>query len=363
MASDSRPAAPPAILAGLRPEHLYKAIGLVFLLALLYRYFTEITGTLLLLYAAAIMAVALNPIARKLPLGRTWVAALIGIAVLSTVGVLIYIGAPLLLAQIRDIAARAPEFEARFIQWSDYIRRSTGLNISLTQGGDQALRDFFGGVDGGAMLGRARGLLEVLFVPLIILFGGLFALANPNDRLLTPVLRSVPRSFRSDTRRIFELLGIRLLGWLKGVGIAMIGVGVLSYVAYRIIGVPNAFLLALLTGIFEFIPLVGPWIGGGAATLVAFTDDPTKGLYTAITALVIQQIEANVITPWAMSQQAEVHPLVTLFSLILFGSLFGFLGVLLALPLVILFWTVIEVLWVERAIDTDDDRIRPVVKE
>jgi predicted PurR-regulated permease PerM len=64
-----------------------------------------------------------------------------------------------------------------------------------------------------------------------------------------------------------------------------------------------------------------------------------------------------------MSQQAEVHPLVTLFSLILFGSLFGFLGVLLALPLVMLFWTVIEVLWVERAIDTDDDRIRPVVKE
>lgn len=363
MSSDSRQTAPTAILPGIRPEHLYKAIGLVFLFALLYRYFAELTETLLLLYAAAILAVALNPIARRMPLDRKWVAALIGIAVLGIVGVLIYIGAPLLLAQIRDIAARAPEFQARFVQWSEFVRRSTGLNIALFKGGDQVLNDFFGGVDGSAVIGRARGLLEVLFVPLIILFGGLFALANPNDRLLTPVLRSVSRGYRSDIRRIFELLGTRLLGWLKGVGIAMIGVGVLSYVAYLIIGVPNAFLLALLTGIFEFIPLVGPWIGGGAATLVALTDDPTKGLYTAIASLVIQQIEANVITPWAMSQQAEVHPLVTLFSLVLFGSLFGFLGVLLALPLVLLFWTIIEVLWVERAIDTEDDRIRPVVKE
>jgi predicted PurR-regulated permease PerM len=363
MSSDSPQIAPPTVLPGLRPKHLYKAIGLAFLLVLLYRYFAEITQTLLLLFAAAILAVALNPIARKLPLERKWVAALIGILVLGGVGVLIYIGAPLLLAQIRDIASRAPEFEARFRQWSDFIRQSTGLNISLMQGSNQTLRDFFGGVDGSAVVGRARGLLEALFIPLIILFGSLFALASPNDRLLTPVLRSVPRTLRSDIRRIFELLGTRLLGWLKGVGIAMIGVGVLSYVAYLIIGVPNAFLLALLTGIFEFIPLVGPWIGGGAATLVALTDDPTKGLYTAIASLIIQQIEANVITPWAMSQQAEVHPLVTLFSLILFGSLFGFLGVLLALPLVMLFWTLIEVLWVERAIDTDDDRIRPVVKE
>ncbi len=213
------------------------------------------------------------------------------------------------------------------------------------------------------MVGRARGLLEALFIPLIILFGGLFALANPNDRLLTPVLRSVPRTLRSDLRRIFELLGVRLLGWLKGVGIAMIGVGVLSYVAYLISWGSQRIPARAANRDLRVYPPGRPVDRRGAATLVAFTDDPTKGLYTAIAALAIQQIEANVITPWAMSQQAEVHPLVTLFSLILFGSLFGFLGVLLALPLVMLFWTVIEVLWVERAIDTDDDRIRPVVKE
>ena len=84
---------------------------------------------------------------------------------------------------------------------------------------------------------------------------------------------------------------------------------------------------------------------------------------TAIAALAIQQIEANVITPWAMAHNAEIHPFVTLFALVLFGSVFGFLGVLLALPLVLLVWTLVQVLWVERAIDTDRERIQPVVPE
>lgn len=357
----SSPPPPGVVVApGLRPQHLYKAIGLVFLLALIYQYFYQITQTLLLLYAAAILAVALNPLVRKLPLERKWIAALVGILILGVIGTVAYIGAPLLIAQVRDLAQRAPEFQARFQEWRDSIRQATGLNIPLIGSGGTS---FLAGLESQQVLGQARGLLEVLFVPLIILFGGLFALANPNDRLLTPVLRAVPRRLRSDFRRIFTLLGKRLLGWLKGIGVAMLGVGALSITAFYLIGVPNAVLLGLVNGIFEFIPLFGPWIGGIAATLVAFFDDPMKGLYTGLAALAIQQIEANVITPWAMSREAEIHPLVTLFSLVLFGTLFGFLGLLLAVPLVILFWTVIEVLWVERAIDTDDDRIRPVVRE
>ncbi|HET7275214.1 MAG TPA: AI-2E family transporter, partial [Longimicrobiaceae bacterium] len=111
------------------------------------------------------------------------------------------------------------------------------------------------------------------------------------------------------------------------------------------------------------VPLVGPWIGGAVATAVAFLDDPTKGLWTALAALAIQQVENNIIVPWAMSRAANVHPFVTLFALVLFGSLFGILGLLLSIPLVLFFWTVIEVLWVERAIDTDDDWIPDVVEE
>jgi predicted PurR-regulated permease PerM len=213
------------------------------------------------------------------------------------------------------------------------------------------------------MMGRAATFMEILFFPLILFFGGLFALANPNDRLLTPMMRVLPDGVRLAWYRIFQLLGDRLLGWAKGTATAMVAVAVLSITALLVIGVPNAVALGLFNGLVEFIPLFGPWIGGLTAVVVAFLDDPQKALWVAIAALAIQQIEANLITPWSMSRNAEVHPFVTLFALVLFGTLFGYLGILLALPLVILVWTIVQVLWVERAIDTDRERIAPVVSE
>jgi predicted PurR-regulated permease PerM len=96
---------------------------------------------------------------------------------------------------------------------------------------------------------------------------------------------------------------------------------------------------------------------------VAFLYDPALAAWTALAALGVQQFENNVIIPWAMSRGVHLHPLVTLFAVILFGSLFSALGVLLSLPLVILVWTVVQVLWVERTIGSAGERIRPVVQE
>jgi predicted PurR-regulated permease PerM len=357
---------PPQGAVYIRPEHLYKAAGLLFLLALLYRFFQEITYGLLLLYAAAIVAVLLNALVSRLPLQRKWVAAALGLLIVGGLGALLWLGIPALVSQVRNLVGRVPEFSALLRQVETWLRANTGLNVSLV---GPEVQEFFRNAflstsgEGSSLLGRASGLLEILFVPLLILFGGLFAVAKPNERLMTPVLRAVPRDRRPAYRRMLELLGVRLVGWLKGTLIAMVGVGVLSTIAYYLIGVPNALLLGLVAGLTEFIPLVGPWLGGGTATVVAFLEDPQLGLWTAVAALVIQQIEGNVITPWAMSQAAELHPFVTLFALIFFGSLFGFLGILLAIPLTLFFWTVIEVLWVERAIDTDEDAIAPVVEE
>ncbi|HEX8393141.1 MAG TPA: AI-2E family transporter [Longimicrobium sp.] len=343
----------------LRPQHLYRAVGLAFLLALLFRFFDEITQVFLLMYAAAIIAIGLNALRRLIPVQRKWLAAGIGLAVVGGFVAAVAFGAPLLLQQMRDMAGQGPAFTEQIKNMEGWLRENTGMNIKFPP----PQKMLAGLSPGGSVMGSAASLLEVLFIPLILFFGALFALATPNDRLLTPLLRIVPDDLRTAWYRIFQLLGERLLGWLKGVGIAMMGVGLLSVLAFWLIGVPNALLLGLFSGLTEFLPLVGPWLGGGAAVGVALMDDPTKGMWTAVAALAIQQIEANLITPWAMSRSAEIHPFVTLFALVLFGSVFGFLGILLALPLVMLVWTVVQVLWVERAIETDGERIANVVKE
>ena len=213
------------------------------------------------------------------------------------------------------------------------------------------------------MIGTARGLIEGLFLPLVLIMGALYATADPNRRLLTPLLRAVPATHRDSFRRLFELLGARLRAWVKGTLLSMLIVGVLVVIGLWAIGVPYALLLAVLSGLAEIVPLIGPWVAGAVVVGVAFLNDPTTALWAALLMLAIQQVESNLITPMVMAKVAEVHPFVTLFSLFLFATLFGFLGILLAIPLVLLIWTVVEVLWVDRALHAGDDAIEPVARE
>lgn len=346
------------------PEHLYKAVGLAFLAALFYRFFDEITRVLLTIYAAAILAVAFNIVVGLFPRQRRWTSAALGLLVLGAIGVTLWLGVPALADQLRGVADRVPDLEGRLQEWSAWLQQQTGLNVRIT---GERLQDyfqnFFGEMQGGEVLGRAWSLLDFLILPLLILVGGLYAVSGPNDRLLTPLLRVVPRNRRPAFRRVLELLGIRLRGWVAGTLISMLIVGVLTTITLHLLGAPYALLLGTLNGVLEFVPIVGPFVGGGTAVLVTFLDSPSLAAGVLIAVLAIQQLESNVITPIVMSKAAEVHPFITVFAIFLFGGLFGFLGILLALPLVLLLWTVVEVLWVERAIDTDEDTIEPVVHD
>jgi predicted PurR-regulated permease PerM len=369
-ASDRVPAdavRPPPSAGGVdvKREHVYKAAGLLFLLAIVLNFFEVFAEVLLLAYAAAILAVLFNAIVRRLPLQRKLTAAALGLVILATLGTLLWFGIPALIAQIRDLAGRAAEFEALLHGVENWLQATTGLNVSLVGPEARQLLQsmFMGGEAGTDMLARAQSLLGIIIFPLLILFGGLYAVGKPNEQLMSPLLRTVPRDRRLAFRRAIQLLGDRILGWVQGLLMSMAGVAILSFALYSLIGVPNALLLAVISGLLETIPILGPWIGGIVAVSVALLDDPTKALWTAIAALAIQQIENNVILPFAMSHTVKIHPFVTLFALLLFGGLFGFLGVLLSIPLVLLIATIVQVFWVERAIDTDEDTIVPVVEE
>ena len=150
---------------------------------------------------------------------------------------------------------------------------------------------------------------------------------------------------------------------MQAKALAMLAVGTLATVLFLLLGVPYALLLGVFNALTEFVPILGPWVGGLAAVIVAAVTDPTKGALTAIAVIIIQVTENAIITPLTMENRAKVHPFVTLLSLLLFGALFGFLGVLLAIPLVLLIWTVVEVFWVEARLHNDQADLEPVVEE
>ena len=348
----------------LRPEHLYKAVALLLMAALFYRFFDTLARVLLIVYAAAILAVAFNAVIRSLPVRRPLAVAALGVLSLLLLAAALWFGGGVLLRQLRGLAEAYPAMEQEMAGWGEKLRDRLGVDVEFA--GErlrQGARNFFGDLSGSDVAARAGGFLEAMTVPVLIFFGALFALAKPNEGLLVPLLRAIPESRRSSFRRVLELLGERLTGWIKGQIVSMTTIGVLATVAFTLIGIPYAFLLGAVNGIAEFVPIIGPWVGGIPAVIVAFLDEPMKGVWAAVAILAIQQLESQLITPLVMSKVADVHPFVTLFSIVLFGGLFGFLGILLALPLVLLVWTLIEVLWVDRAIHAGDDPVSPVVEE
>jgi predicted PurR-regulated permease PerM len=338
-------------------------LGLTLLaFALAVYFFDTLARTLLIGYAATIVAVALNTIVRRVPFERKLATTLVGGVLIVSLGAAAFVGGRLLLDQLQGLMTALPSIEATIQQWAEGFSRRTGIRIdALSHPVRETLAAITSG--GGGVLSRVRGLFGVLALALVVLFGGLFALAKPNDRLLVPFMRAVPVKHHASVRRALDLLGHRLVGWAQGQLLAMLVVGSLAGFLFWLIGVPYALLLGVFNGLTELIPILGPWIGGSAAVIVAATVDPSKGLLAAVAAGGIQIAENAIIMPLLMHDRAHVHPFVTLMALLLFGGLFGFLGILLAIPLVILIWTLVEVFWVEGRLHAERTRIPEVVAE
>lgn len=147
------------------------------------------------------------------------------------------------------------------------------------------------------------------------------------------ILSLVPPSSRPRLGEVMLETANTLRRWLKVQAIAMIVIGAASYVAFKLIGVEAAFALALIAGLLEFIPTLGPIISGSIAVAMAFLDSPSKALAVLIAAVVIQQLEGNLLIPWLMKSGLDLPPALTLAAQGVMAVLFGFAGMLVAVPL------------------------------
>jgi predicted PurR-regulated permease PerM len=349
----------PARLSELQGERLYRFAGLLFLFAVVFIFFDAITHVLLIAFVGAILAVAMNAVVKRLPMSRGLAVLTLLLATLTVTAGAVWFGITALVGQVRQLI---DDFPAIVAGLEDWVQNTTGVELDLLGPRTrEVVANLFGGDGPGGLIAGAFGMVELLALTVLVFVGAFFLVHRPNDQLLTPLMRAVPRERRPAVRRMFRLMGERLAGWLGGTLISMAAVAVLGAIAFVVIGTPYAMLLGLVLGITELIPIVGPWVGGFVAVAVTLFTDPGQAIWVIIAVLVIQQIESNVVRPLAMSSSAELHPFVTLLALLLFGSMFGLLGAVLALPLTLALATIVQVLWVEQTLDAGDDEIEPVV--
>jgi predicted PurR-regulated permease PerM len=148
------------------------------------------------------------------------------------------------------------------------------------------------------------------------------------------ILRTVPVWHARSVNTIWMEVEEKLGGWVRGQLILMLAIGVMAAIGYFLLGLPNPILLGVAAGLFEIIPMVGPFLAFAPAVLVALAAvDPPRALVVAGYALVIQQIESNILVPRVMGRTVGISPLTVLLGILFGAALAGLPGSFLAVPL------------------------------
>lgn len=152
-------------------------------------------------------------------------------------------------------------------------------------------------------------------------------------RIIRSSLWLMPMDQRESIKDLISAMETKVGAYIAGQGILMLVVGSMALVAYWLIGLPYVLVLALVAGVMEAVPLIGPLLGAVPAALVALSLGPDKLIWVILATVVIQQLENSILVPRVMRKAVGVNPFVTLLALFAFGSLLGVAGALMAIPI------------------------------
>jgi predicted PurR-regulated permease PerM len=182
------------------------------------------------------------------------------------------------------------------------------------------------------VLGYILLTAQVIFTAIVILVLTLYwAIDGP--RLIKSFLLLVPQGQRDSIGELVSAMESRIGFFIAGQGVLCLVIGIMALISYMLIGLPNALVLALVAGVMEAVPLIGPLLGAVPAALVALSIGSDRLIWVILATVVIQQLENSLLVPRIMKKAVGVNPFVTLLALFAFSTFFGLAGALMAIPI------------------------------
>lgn len=282
---------------------------------------------ILQVFVALLIMTIVNPLVRKLQklkFPRVLSISVIYVLLIGLLALIVGLILPPLVEQTKNFAVSLPTYvesiKTPFINGDEI---ATQLTQDLGRLPSQALSvgvSFFS---------------NVLAVIAVFVFA--FYLLLERERIDDQLAALIGDDISKRIAKVIDRLEVRLGGWARGELILMTIVGVLNYIGFLILGIHFALPLAILAGLLEVVPTLGPIIGAIPAVIVGFSINPITGVGAAALAFLVQQLENYVFVPKIMQKSVGVSPIITLFALIIGFKVAGVAGAILAVPTVITF--------------------------
>lgn len=313
-------------------------VGIVILALFLWK----LAPVLMLAFGGVVMAAAIRagavPLARRLHISET-----IAVSIVTALAIVLLLGGAYLFGQrvaeeaqalwaaLKDAWAKFEEFTARFPVVQEAL-------VSMRQG-----------TDSDAVAKVAKGTVTVFgaFADVIlVMFLAAYLAVSPRT-YRDGLVRLMPPSVRPRVGEALDESGAALRKWLIGQLGAMVAVGLLTGIGLWAIGVPLAIPLAVLMMLLDFVPVIGPFIAAFPGVLIAFSQSPQLALYAAMVYFGVQFFEGHVIMPLAQKWAVALPPAMALLGIVGFGVVFGLIGVLFAMPLLVVAMVMVQKLYIE----------------
>lgn len=289
----------------------------------------------LLLFGAVLIAVVLHGLATRLVhwtrLPRALCLFLVLLFVFGGLAATIVVALPALMSEAGQLRERLPEAVAKLQEFVNKLGwLETAYDALPKAQGDLTLsRPGIAGRVSSALTSTVGVFVNMAIVLLVAVY-----LAADPGPYVRGAVRLFPVKHRERVREVFEALGEVLFAWLRGQLVSMTVVGLLIAGGLAVLGIPLAGTLGLMAGLFEFVPNIGPILSGVPAALLAITVSPSHVLYVVILYSAVQTLESYFLTPMVMKRAVHLPPALTIIAQLVGTLTAGWLGLLLATPLV-----------------------------
>lgn len=299
-------------------------------------YFLFLIGDILILFfVSLVLASALDPWVdwlkkRKIP--RSVSVLGLYLILFSILALALYLLIPVFIKEINDIANNFPRyFESLYSKFSDLKDISTRYGfVNRFQGSLEFISNYLQGMASGFFLTVANIFGGIFSFVLILVLT--FYMVVEESAIKELVWSIAPERHQPYVMQLVNRIQIKMGLWLRGQLILGLALAVMSFVGLTILGVNYALILAVLVGLFSFVPYMGAIFGAVPAVFIAFTHTPWLAVFTIILFYIIHLIEGNLLYPKIMEKAVGLNPIVSILVMLAGFKIAGFIGAILSIP-------------------------------